>query len=165
MEIRAEEPNDIETIRQITEAAFASAEHSSQNEAEIVDTLRKAGELKISLVALDSIEIVGHIAFSRVTIDSDESKGWYGLGPISVRPDQQKKGIGHKLVREGLGRLESAGAKGCVVLGDPNYYRRFGFENDAGLHLDGVPAEYFMRLSFGTTASGLVAYHEAFSAS
>ena len=70
------------------------------------------------------------------------------------------------MIREGLDRLRIADAKGCVVLSDPNYYQRFGFENDPDVRYEGVPPEYFMRLSLdGSKASGNVAYHEGFSAS
>ena len=121
--------------------------------------------MTISLVALDQDDIIGHVAFSLITIDG-EDKGWYGLGPVSVRPDRQKGGIGGKLIREGLARLARSGAKGCVVLGEPDYYRRFGFENHAALRLEGVPAEYFMAKAFdGPLPSGRVSYHAGFDAS
>jgi putative acetyltransferase len=164
MEIRQERPEDIEVIRQITKAAFEPIEHSSQTEAAIVDALRSAGALTVSLVAVADGEIVGHVAFSPVTIDGAD-KGWYGLGPISVRPDRQKEGIGGALIREGLARLVQAGAEGCVVLGDPSYYRRFRFENDPDLRFVGAPAEYFMRLTFdGAGPSGSATYHPGFDA-
>ena len=165
IEIRSEQATDIATIREITKAAFALMAYSSQTEAEIIDALRAAGALTLSLVALDQGEIIGHVAFSPVTIDG-EDKGWYGLGPVSVRPDRQKSGIGGRLIREGLEHLAKSGTKGCVLLGDPGYYRRFGFENHAGLRLEGVPAEYFMAKAFeGPVPSGHVSYHEGFDAS
>jgi putative acetyltransferase len=164
MEIRPEHPEDIKVIRQITKAAFAPIEHSSQTEAAIVDALRNAEALTVSLVAVTDGEVVGHVAFSPVMIDG-EDRGWYGLGPVSVRPDRQKEGIGGKLIREGLARLAQAGAKGCVVLGEPAYYKRFGFENDPGLRFEEAPAEYFMRLAFeGAPPSGRVTYHDGFNA-
>jgi putative acetyltransferase len=164
MRIRPEQPEDIEAIRQITKAAFAPVEHSSQTEAAIVDALREAGALTISLVAVADGDVVGHVAFSPVAID-EADKGWYGLGPVSVRPDRQKRGIGGTLIREGLGRLAQIAAKGCVVLGDPAYYGRFGFAHDPGLRFGGAPAEYFMRLAFdGVMPSGHVSYHAGFNA-
>ncbi|QFY61319.1 N-acetyltransferase [Rhizobium grahamii] len=164
MEIRPEQPNDTAAIREITKAAFAPMAYSSQTEAEIVDALRRADVLTISLVAVDDGSIVGHVAFSPVTIDGREM-GWYGLGPVSVRPDRQKEGIGGKLIRHGLSQLKKMGAMGCVVLGDPGYYQRFGFENDDALIFEGVPAEYFMRLRFGgPLPAGKVNYHDGFNA-
>jgi putative acetyltransferase len=164
MEIRFEQPDDIAIIRQITRVAFAPKAYSSQTEVAIVDALRGAGALTVSLVAVIGGEVVGHIAFSPVTIEG-EDRCWYGLGPVSVRPDRQKQGIGGELIREGLARLAKADAKGCVVLGDPGYYKRFGFENDPGLRFEEAPAEYFMRLAFdGPALSGRVAYHDGFNA-
>ena len=86
MNIRAEIPEDAAIIRAITSAAFEGAPHSSGTEAAIVDALRAAGALTVSLVAVQNGEIVGHVAFSPVTIDC-KSTGWLGLGPVSVRPD------------------------------------------------------------------------------
>lgn len=164
MHIRPEEGKDIAAIRRLTKAAFAAVDHSSQTEAEIIDTLREAGALTVSLVAVDEGEVVGHVAYSPVMIDGMD-RGWYGLGPVSVRPDRQRQGIGGRLVREGLSCLVKAGARGCVVLGDPDYYKRFGFENDADLYFEGVPAEYFMRLAFKLPVpKGRVDYHNAFNA-
>lgn len=164
IEIRPEKRADTGAIRKITAAAFAGAAHTSGTEAAIVDALRAADALTLSLVATIDGAVAGHVAFSAVTIDSGDT-GWFGLGPVSVRPDAQRHGIGSALVSAGLDRLRAAGAKGCVVLGDPGYYRRFGFAIDPALRYNGAPPEYFMRLSLdGSTASGRVAFHEGFSA-
>ena len=162
MLIRPEQPADADAIRALTTDAFATASHSSGTEAAIVDGLRVAEALTLSLVAVEDGEIVGHVAFSPVTIDGAE-RGWFGLGPVSVRPRRQRDGIGSGLIREGLRRLRTMGAAGCVLLGDPAYYDRFGFANDPALVLEGVPPEYFMRLGFGAeTPAGTVRYHAAF---
>ena len=165
MQIRPERPEDFEAIGNLTTAAFRDMLYSSQTEAAIVDALRRAGALPLSLVAIQENEFIGHVAFSPVMING-ESKGWYGLGPVSVLPDQQRKGIGQALINEGLKRLQHSGAHGCVVLGDPGYYGRFGFRSDPGLRYADVPPEYFQCLAF--TASlprGEVTYHPGFSAS
>ncbi len=160
--MRPERPEDADTIREVTRAAFEQAPHSSGTEAAIVDGLRAAGALVVSLVAVENEEVVGHVAFSPVTIDG-AATGWFGLGPVSVRPDRQGAGIGQALIRQGLDRLRLMGAQGCVVLGEPDYYRRFGFENDAALRYPPAPPEYFLRLAFGTARpAGDVAYHVAF---
>lgn len=162
MQIRAEQPGDIDAIRALTTAAFATAPHRSGTEAAILDGLRAAGALTLSLVAVEGDAIVGHVAFSPVTIDGAE-RGWFGLGPVSVRPDRQRGGIGSALIREGLRRLRASGAGGCVLLGDPAYYGRFGFAADPALVLEGVPPDYFMRLAFGgEVPAGTVRYHAAF---
>ena len=163
--IRPERPVDAHIIRRVTEAAFAVAEHSAGREAAIIDALRAANALTVSLVATIGDDVVGHVAFSPVTIDGAEVD-WFGLGPVSVRPDLQGQGIGSVLIRAGLDRLRAAGAKGCVVLGDPNYYGRFGFASDPAVRFEGPPPDYFMRLSLdGSPIAGRVAYHEGFSAS
>ncbi|SCB09417.1 putative acetyltransferase [Rhizobium hainanense] len=164
--LRAEKPEDIDDIRQIITAAFKGAAHSSGTEAAIVDALRTAGALTLSLVALDnsSGEIVGHLAFSPVTIGSG-IPGWFGLGPVSVRPNRQGQGIGKQLIESGLAQLRERGASGCVVLGDPHYYIRFGFVSDPALRYADVPPEYFQRIVFkGTPPIGAVAYHPGFDA-
>jgi putative acetyltransferase len=138
--------------------------HSSQTEAAIVDALRGTGALAISLVAVQDTAIVGHAALSPVRID-DVDGGWYGLGPVSVAPSEQRKGIGKALIGEGLGRLRHMGARGCVVLGDPAYYGRFGFANDPALRYGDVPPPYLQRLVFaGAPPNGVVAFHAGFDA-
>lgn len=109
-------------------------------------------------------DIVGHVAFSPVTV-SDGNPPWYGVGPVSVLPSHQRHGIGTALMNEGLSRLKARGARGCVLVGDPNYYRRFGFRNLPALTLEGVPPEYFLAMPFGEDmARGAVVFHSAFSA-
>ncbi|MBD9677891.1 N-acetyltransferase [Pseudomonas sp. PDM18] len=163
-QIRPEQSEDTARIRDVTTAAFAVAEHSSGTEGAIVDALRAAGALSVSLVATMESAVVGHVAFSPVTLNGADL-GWYGLGPVSVRPDLQGRGIGAALIRAGLERLNALNAKGCVVLGDPAYYPRFGFRQDPAIQYAGVPAEYFMALSLdGSKAEGQVAYHSGFSA-
>ncbi len=164
MEIRPERVEDVDAIRVLTTAAFRGKEYSSQTEAAIVDALREAGALTLSLVAVDENEIVGHVAFSPVTING-EGSGWYGLGPVSVRPDRQRQGTGQALITDGLARLEHLNAAGCVLLGDPAYYHRFGFRTDPALQLPGVPPQYFQTLAFTPVSpQGTVAYHPGFDA-
>ncbi|MBA8910851.1 GNAT family N-acetyltransferase [Aminobacter ciceronei] len=164
MYIRSERPADVDTIRALTRAAFADALHSSQTEAAIVDALRDAGALTLSLIAEDGGKILGHVAFSPVTVGGDA--GWYGLGPVSVWPDNQGKGIGQALIRLGLDALRGMGAKGCVLIGDPAYYSRFGFVADPAVTYDGLPPQYVQRLAFGDTVpGGEIVYHAGFEAS
>jgi putative acetyltransferase len=162
--IRNETESDVDAIAAITKAAFENHPHSNHTEQFIINTLRAAKALTISLVAEAGEKVVGHIAFSPVTI-SDGSLGWYGLGPVSVSPEFQKQGIGKSLIHEGLSLLRASGAKGCVLVGDPGYYERFGFRNRPELVLDGVPQEYFLALPFDDTkARGNVTFHEGFTA-
>jgi putative acetyltransferase len=166
--IRDERPQDFDAIRALVEAAFrAPNPHGKADyiptEHLLVDGLRNAGALTLALVAEDDGAIIGHIAFSPVLIDG-RSLEWHGLAPVAVRPDRQNGGIGGDLVREGLARLAALGSKGCVVLGNPEYYQRFGFAAHPELRLDGVRPRYFMARSFGgKLPSGVVTYHHAFS--
>ncbi|MGY6710669.1 MAG: GNAT family N-acetyltransferase [Rhizobiaceae bacterium] len=163
--IRDEQPGDAPAIRAITLAAFEGKPYSDQTEAAIVDALRAACAMAVSLVAEDRGEIVGHVAFSAVSIDGSPAPGWFGVGPVSVRPDRQSEGIGSALMRTGIGRLKGAGAKGCVLEGDPAYYRRFGFVLARRLHYAEGSPEYFQVLELSSAEpSGLVTFHPAFAA-
>lgn len=164
MQIRAELPDDAQAIEQVTIQAFKDAPHSDHTEQFIVRALRAAGALALSLVAEIDGQIVGHVAVSTVTI-SDGSKDWFGLGPLSVLPEKQQQGIGSALMQAAIGTLRTQYAQGCVLLGEPHYYRRFGFRAVPSLVLPGVPAGYFQALSFaGSTPQGEVSYHRAFDA-
>ncbi|MEN8132468.1 MAG: N-acetyltransferase [Pseudomonadota bacterium] len=162
--IRSETDADIDAITEVTIEAFKALEVSNQTEQFIIETLRAAHLLTISLVAEVDGRIVGHIAFSPVTL-SDGTKDWYGLGPVSVLPEYQREGIGTALIQEGLSRLKDLNAAGCCVVGHPDYYRKFGFENVPGLTIEGVPPEVFFALAFnGPTPQGTVTFHEGFKA-
>ena len=164
MIIRNEKDSDIEAISEVTIAAFTNHPYSQNTEQFIIKALRAANALAVSLVAVMEGRVVGHIAFSPVSI-SGRSCDWYGLGPISVLPDRQKQGIGKALMNEGLSALRNRGAKGCALVGDPGFYKRFGFRNLPDLTLEGVPREYFLALPFGENrASGVMVFHEGFSA-
>jgi len=162
--IRDENSGDPQAIEAVTVSAFLHAAHTSHAERYIVNALRSAGGLAVSLVAEADGIIVGHVAVSPVSI-SDGASGWFGLGPISVLPQHQRRGIGSQLMREALGLLRSRGACGCVVLGEPEYYGRFGFRAQPSLVLAGAPAECFQAISFDSSQPrGVVTYHEAFNA-
>lgn len=162
MWIRTETAADHDAIRRVTEAAFAGAEHASGTEARIVDALREARALRLSLVADIDGRIAGHVALSPVALD-DGTGGWYGLGPVAVDPRDQRHGVGGALIRAALAELPALGARGCVVLGDPGYYTRFGFRQHTTLRYPEAPPEYFMALSpDGTVPQARVAYHPAF---
>ena len=162
--IRKEQPKDAQSIHEVTVAASLEAPHTDHTEQFIIKSLRESGALSISLVAEDEGNVVGHVALSPVTI-SDGTDSWYGLGPISVLPSKQGKGVGSKLMNAAIQELKNIKAKGCVLLGDPNYYHRFGFKPREGLVLPDVPLEYFQALVFhGNLPQGSVTYHESFSA-
>jgi putative acetyltransferase len=116
--IRAETPDDTKDIRRVIVAAFGRAE-----EATLVEQLRAAGDLVVSLVAVDGPRLIGHVAFSRMSAPFRA----LGLGPVAVDPKHQRRGIGERLIREGLSCAKSGAFDGIFVLGDPRYYQRFGF--------------------------------------
>jgi putative acetyltransferase len=162
--IRPETPSDEDAIEQVTRRAFLSHPYSHQAEQFIIRALRADHALSVSYVAEDAGHVVGHIALSQVFM-VDGVSGWYGLGPISVEPDLQRRGIGRALMEKGLAELRKIGANGCVLVGDPAFYIRFGFANNPALVLEGVPQEFFLSLSLGTsTAHGNVQFHPAFQA-
>jgi putative acetyltransferase len=164
MIIRKETASDIEAITQVTIAAFRTLQISNQTEQFIIKALRAAGALTLSLVAEIDGRVVGHIAFSPVTI-SDGTKDWYGLGPVSVLPEYQKQGIGKSLINEGLSSLKELNGQGCALVGDPNYYKQFGFRNLPELVHEGIPQEVFLALPFNEKVpKGTVVFHEGFSA-
>jgi putative acetyltransferase len=161
---RNETDADVGTIAEVTIAAFKTLEISNHTEQFIIEELRAAQALTVSLVAEADGRVIGHIAFSPVTI-SDGTPNWYGLGPISVLPEYQRKGIGKALIQKGLSRLKDLNAQGCCLVGHPEYYRKFGFTNISGLVHEGVPQEVFLALSFdGHIPEGTVTFHEGFKA-
>lgn len=163
MVIRPETSSDIAAIREINVAAFQHQRYSQQTEHLIVEALRAAGALEISLVADADGDVVGHIAFSRATI-GDAPGDWYLLGPVAVLPACQGRGIGRALIEAGVDELRSRGASGCVLVGDPAFYRRFGFDSTPALTWPGVPDENVLCLPLAAEApAGEIAYHPAFS--
>ena len=147
MIIRDECPTDDEKINDLTIRAFAPMAFSDGTEAPIIRSLRRLGELTLSLVAEDDGRVIGHVAFSPVTINGSDC-GWFGLGPISVEPDRQGTGIGKLLVFAGLEALRRRGANGVALIGNPKIYSRFGFESDGHLRYKNVEARLVQRIAF-----------------
>ena len=162
MIIRDELPGDIAAIFEITQAAFAPMPFSSGTEGPIIDRLREDGDLATSLVAEDAGEIVGHIAFSPVSV-AGETEGLYGLGPVCAAPSRKHSGIGTALIEEGLSRLRAMDARAVFLVGDPDYYSRFGFVGDCGLSHGTVPARAVQGLWLdGRARRGEITYAPAF---
>ena len=166
MKIRKETPDDIGAIRNLVYAAFKGHPHhepgAEPTEHSIIDRLREADELSLSLVAEQDDKVIGHIAFSPVRINGQDHN-WLGLAPVAVSPDAQGKGIGSALISQALKQLKEQGIKGFVVLGEPEYYSRFGFSHHPELTLPGIPPEYFMVLpNSSEIPKGEVTYSSAF---
>jgi len=163
---RQETPADKETVRRINELAFGQP-----NEADLVEALRAAGAVDLSLVAELDGEIVGHILFAPVHIENMRGATLAtALAPLAVLPERQRRGAGSTLVRNGLDVLARMGHRIVFVLGHPEYYPRFGFTPAAGYGVRcefDVPGEAFMALALREgalkEAQGTVRYHPAFS--
>jgi putative acetyltransferase len=162
--VRPETERDLDGIREVNIVAFQGHPYSEQTEHLIVEALRAAGALELSFVAESEGEVVGHIAFSAAAIGGS-STGWFLLGPVAVQPARQGEGIGRALVETGLDALRARGACGCVLVGDPAFYGRFGFRQYPGVEWHGVPDENVLCLLMsGEMPTGEVAYHPAFLA-
>ncbi len=162
--IRNETSVDVSAISEVTIAAFKTLAISNHTEQFVIEALRAGSALTVSMVAEMDGRVIGHIAFSPVT-NSDGTPDWYGLGSVSVSPEYQRQGIGKALIREGLAQLRAMHARGCCLVGHPEYYKKFGFDNVPELVHDGVPPEFFLAMAFdGNILQGTVTLHEGFKA-
>ncbi|AHI02261.1 GCN5 family N-acetyltransferase [Corynebacterium falsenii DSM 44353] len=170
--IRPARPSEYGTIHAIVMQAFADAPNASHREQFVVDELRAADALTFSFVSIKEGRPVGHVAVSPVTVEATDDKGkkqkldgFYGIGPISVLPELQGQGYGAALMEHALNQLRAINARGAVVLGDPGYYKRFGF-GPSKLAYAEAPSEYFQALSLDgdELPEATVTYHEAFKA-
>ncbi len=159
--VRPERPDDNPTIFKVVSEAFAG-----DLEARLVNLLRDAGDLVLSLVFEQDGRILGHIAFSRLQIEGLRA---VALAPLAVQPDSQKRGIGAELVRAGLDQLRERGEQTVFVLGHPDYYPRFGFQSGVAAQFESPyagPAFFALELQPGSLhgRSGPVVYAPAFDA-
>lgn len=162
MIVREETLADHDAISRINVVAFETHPLSEHNEHLIVDALRDAGALQLSLVAEHDGEVVGHVAFSPASIGGIGE--WTLLGPVGVLPQWQRRGVGSALIREGLATMNGRGVRGCVLVGDAEYYQRFGFGQCTGVTCGNMPEEAILCLPMRSPApSGELAYHLAFS--
>jgi len=145
--IRPEQSDDTSAVRSVLEAAFPTLA-----EANLAEKLRNSDKASISLVAEDDGRIVGHILFSPVTFDPPVAAIAFSLAPMAVLPGHEKHGVGRRLVQNGLAECHSRGACLVVVLGDPPYYGRFGFER---------ASRHGLRNEFGVEESFMVFMLEA----
>lgn len=162
MIVRAERDEDRGAISALIEAAFLGHPHSDGAEPRIVEALRRADALSISLVAQDEGAILGHVALSPVALGEGIAH-WYALGPLSVSPAFQRRGIGSALVEHALAALGQQCADGCLLIGDPAYYRRFRFRSARRLRVPEPLMPYLqVRVLSGAEPGGDVRFHPAF---
>jgi putative acetyltransferase len=160
--IRPERPDEHDVLGELITSAFAGKPYADGDEADLLVALRHADALALSLVAeLDGV-VVGQAAFSPARA-SGGAEAWYALGPVAVLPAHQGQGIGSRLVRTGLDVLAGLGADGCILVGDPAYYARFGFRVCSENAPAGQPADHFMvKVLAGRRPEGPISFHEAF---
>lgn len=166
MMIRPETAGDIAAISGVIRQAFGSHNEACA-EADLVDRLRRDGDLVLSLVAEQDGELVGHVGFSRLWVVQDAHRiPGISLAPLAVLPDRQRKGAGRALVEAGHARLREAGETIGFVLGDPDYYGRFGFSLSAATAFDcqyAGPHFQVLRLASSAPDAGAVEYAPAFN--
>ena len=159
--IRPELPEDGWAVRKVLNDAF-----DGPAESELVESLRASGELVLALVALDNAAVAGYIAWPRLLVETPRDvRAAVGLAPLGVDPSHQRRGIGDALTRAGIAQLRESGERLAFVLGDPNYYQRFGFSLEAARAFDSSYAgEHFMALMLAADAPerGRVRYPAAF---
>ncbi|MEH2538248.1 MULTISPECIES: GNAT family N-acetyltransferase [unclassified Bradyrhizobium] len=159
MTVRSETPGDVAAIRFVEEVAFGRSA-----EARLVDDLRDAGDSVFSLVAVDDGTVVGHIMLSRMKAPFPA----LALAPVAVLPEYRRTGFGSRLIRQGTARSEAAAWAGIFVLGDPAFYRRFGFDaGKASGFISPYAGPHLMALPLGgnelPTATGIIAHAPAFA--
>jgi len=160
MLIRDETAGDIPAISQLVTEALLMLAQSTGTEAGIVEKLRAEGALALSLVAEEEGEVIGYLAASAARIGTQD--GWSLIGPLAVLPSRHRQGIGTALMVEALRRLRAT-SRGASLVGDPDYYGRFGFRAFPGLSVAGCPPEVVQALPFdGIEPRGELIHHPAF---
>ena len=170
--VRQETQNEIDSIYKVVKAAFKTAEHSDGTEQDLVNKLRNSDSYieELSLVALDDNLVIGHIMFTKAIIQYDNNEyETLALAPLSVSPSYQGKGVGSKLIKEGLKKAVDLGYNSVIVLGSEKYYPRFGFKEAINFGIKApfeVPSENFMAMELKPEGlkniSGTVIYPSEF---
>lgn len=146
--IRPEQPGDEAAIRAMTTRAFDGHPYSDGDEQDVIERLREDGDLVLSLVAVEGEAIIGQITYSPAILTNGED-GWFALGPVAVEPSHHGRGIGRALIEAGEAAMKERGAKGITVLGNPDIYGRFGFEQNCPMWLAGELGWAFQVKSLG----------------
>lgn len=155
--IRQEKRADREAVEALVQAAFAKACHADGNEHELVHALREGTSFipELSLVMEKDEQLVGHVLFTKAMVGKDTI---LCLAPLSVLPAVQREGIGSALVYEGHRRAKALGYTYSVVLGDPAYYDRFGYQKARLFGIiapEGIDEDYLMAIKLTEEAPSL----------
>lgn len=160
--IRPERPADYRAIHDLTKRAFAPMPYAGGDEQLLPARFREAGVLALSLVAEQDGQVVGQITLTPAIAD-DNAAGWFALGPVSVEPELKHQGIGSALIHAAIGWLREQDAAGCVLVGNPAYYARFGFRCFPKLAPEGEPAQYFQILPLKISEpDSIIRFHPLF---
>ncbi len=147
VEVRPERPGEAAAIERVHTLAFAQAD-----EARLVRRLNAEGFTVASIVAIEGDDVVGHVLFSRLSIPDLNA---VSLAPVGVVPERQGQGIGSELIRKGLETCTSLGADAVIVVGEPDYYTRFGFSLALGEQFECLwSGPYFQALELRPGALG-----------
>src|SRR5262249_37169728 len=123
MNIRPETSSDVAGIRDIVCVAF-----DGTAEADLIENLRRDGDLLLSMGAEEAGRLVGHVGFSRLWIEqTGQRTPGVSLAPLSVVADRRRRGVGAALIEEGHSHLRASGESIVFVLGAPAYYGRFNY--------------------------------------
>ena len=160
MIIREETSGDIPEIGRVVTEAMLLLPQATGTEATIVEKLRAARALTLSLVAEEHGKVIGYLAASAARIGDQDR--WGLIGPLVVVPSRHRQGIGSALMKEALRRLRKT-ERGAALVGNPTYYGRFGFHSFTGLRIAGIPQEFVLALPFsGDEPQGELFHHPAF---
>ena len=157
--IRQEEPSEEAAITDVVACAFAGKPYADDSDQHLVTGLRDAGALVLSLVAVTGKSVIGQVALSPAKVGEGR---YLCLGPVAVLPEHQGCGIGSALIEHALGVAQVYGRDGVVLMGNPAYYSRFGFQKFADVTYAGDGAEYVQVLPFGPPPEGEVQFHPVF---
>ncbi|WP_348612461.1 GNAT family N-acetyltransferase [Halobaculum rarum] len=125
MQIRPFTADDADAVFEVHRRAF----DGQTEESRIVQRIHDAEKAVVSLVAVENDRVVGHVLCSPTAVDDHGGNvELVGLGPVGVLPENQHEGVGSSLIQRGIAKCREAGTDAVVVLGDPEYYSRFGFE-------------------------------------
>jgi predicted N-acetyltransferase YhbS len=156
--VRPAEITDRDAILSIVQQSFSGPDHDGTEEVDIVTETweRRASPSGLELVAADGDVIVGHVLAAVGDLGGRPS---VGIAPLSVVPQRQRQGVGSTLMVELLARIERDGWPLTVLLGDPRYYHRFGFEPSASHGITYPPVgpgnPHFMVRTFGSPPAKL----------